>query len=163
VTYRVSVAISRADNVEADLLACATSANYVVGNALPITGAPSITGASLSSNKLVLASGASYVIEYSLQIYVATYNHYARVQWYDETNSAFVGNEAQVSQGDTKWAFRFARITRPTARALILASDFGANSTLTLYPRVTATTSSSAQTHYNNTYAPPTVKILRIS
>lgn len=165
-TYKLSVSISRANNVEADLLACATSDNYTVNNDLPITGTPSITGVSLSSNKLVLSSGASYVLEYSLQIYSSTYGIYGRVQWYNETDAVYMGNEAQISQGNAPgWGFIFTRITRPTARALILASDFGANSTLTLYPRVTASSLSSATTHFStpNIYAPPTVKILRIS
>jgi hypothetical protein len=162
-SYALSNNINRVNNVEMDVLACLTSSTYVAGGALVINGPTTVTGVSISSDKLVLSSGASYVIEYATQGYNPSVNWVGTLQWFNETLDTYVGSVVVLPVAFSGGMLLYtSRITRLVARALILASDFGANSTMTFYPRVLTVTSAGSTT-FPTGGAPPSVQVIRIT
>lgn len=141
-----------------DLLICntgAVSVNMVIGTSVT----PSITGLSLSSNKLVISSGYSWLLECHLAVYSTSTEGGYTARWYNETDAAYVGQEALCERHGSGLRYRL-RQTRKVARALILASDFGGNATMTLYPRVTAEVGAANLSLSN--YTEPCLKVVRI-
>lgn len=155
----LSANTTHCDNVATDILVCNTGA-VSVGMVIGTSVAPSMTGLSLSSNKLVISSGYSWMLECHLTVYSMSQSGGYTAQWYNETDSAYVGQEAVCARHGSGLRNEL-RQTRKVTRALILASDFGANSTLTVYPRVTAEVGV-ANLSLSATYGEPCIKIVRI-
>lgn len=146
--------VTATGNISATYHQC-NGASPSAGNDIPILSASQITGVTISSNDAVLSSGASYYIECSGVKYAR--NSVAFVQWYNQTTSAYVGQGAYwMNLPD-----RQTRVTRWVCRALILASDFGANSTMTLAPRTVSLSGGGSYTLSG--YTEPHVRILRIT
>ena len=144
-------------NVATDILVCNTGA-VSVGMNIGTSVAPSMSGLSLSSNKLVISSGYSWLLECHMTIYSTDTGSYT-AQWYNETNSVYVGQEAVCARHGSGLRNQL-RQTRKVCRALILASDFGSNSSMTVYARVTAE-SGTANLSLSATYGEPCLKIVR--
>ena len=155
----LSVNTTHCNNVATDILVCDTGA-VSVGMNIGTSVAPSISGLSLSSNKLVITSGYSWLLECHLAVYSTSASGGYTAQWYNETDAAYVGQEAICERRNTGLRDQL-RQTRKVCRALILASDFGVNSTMTLYARVTAEIGS-ASLSLSATYGEPCLKIVRI-
>lgn len=155
----LSSSTTHCDNVATDILACNTGA-VSVGMVIGTSVTPSMSGLSLSSNKLVITSGYSWLLENHLTVYSTTNDGGYTAQWYNETTSAYIGQEAVCARHNSGLRNQL-RQTRKVCRALILASDFGANSTMTVYSRVTAEVGT-CNLHLNATYGVPTLKIVRI-
>lgn len=153
-SYGVSNNVSRASNATMDLISSSVNNTYSVGAALSIDGTTTLTGVAISANKVVISSGASYLLEYSGQAYDPDLAWVGSVQWYNETLSQYIGSPMVIPVASGMF-FYTARITRLTARALITAEDFGANATMTLYPRVLSSSSSGTTiTLPGSTYLP---------
>ena len=147
-------------NVDTDILICNTG-NVSVDMVIGTSATPSISGLSISSNKLVISSGYSWLVECHLSVYRSSGGIAGYVaRWYNTTDSAYVGQEAVCTSNSSGLRYEL-RQTRKVCRALILASDFGSNSTLTVYPRVTSETGSAALS-LSSTYGEPCLKIVRI-
>jgi hypothetical protein len=157
-SYLLSSQVTSVDNVEFNHLTCpiiTASANAI----LTVSSTPTITGVTKNgSNHLVLASGASYMLEVSLGLYRSGYTN-AVVQWYNSTDSAYIGQEAVVQC--YLWYSNSARITRFVSRALILDTDI-TGASVTVYPRVKSVSSSGAALGLTN-YTHPTVRVWRIA
>lgn len=145
-------------NVASDILKCNTGA-VSVGMVIGTSVSPTMTGLSLSSNKLVITSGYSWLVECGLTVYSNTTNGSYTAQFFNETTSAYIGHEALCGRVSTGLR-GYLRQTRKVSRALILASDFGANSTMTVYARVTSETGSCALSLSG--YGEPCLKVVRI-
>lgn len=155
----LSSSATHCSNVATDILKCntgAVSVDMVIGTSVT----PSMSGLSLSSNKLVLTSGYSWLLECHLTVYSTSTSGGYTAQWYNETDSSYEGQEAVCARHGSGLRNQL-RQTRKVCRALILASDFGSNSTMTLYPRVTSETGT-ANLSLNATYGEPCLKIVRI-
>ena len=154
----LSVNTTHCSNVASDILKCNTG-GVTVGMTIGTSVTPSMSGLSLSSNKLVITSGYSWLLECHLTLYSTSTSGAYTAQWYNETDAAYVGQEAICARRNTGLRYQL-RQTRKVTRALILASDFGANSTMTIYPRVTAETGTAALSLSG--YGEPCLKIVRI-
>lgn len=155
----LSANTTHCDNVATDILVCNTGA-VSVGMVIGTSVTPSMSGLSLSSNKLVLTSGYSWLLECHLFVYSTSTSGGYVAQWYNETDASYVGQEAVCARHGNGLRNQL-RQTRKVCRALILASDFGANSTMTVYPRVTSE-AGVANLSYTSTYGEPCLKIVRI-
>jgi hypothetical protein len=155
----LSANTTHCSNVATDILVCNTGA-VSVGMNIGTSVSPSMSGLSLSSNKLVITSGYSWLLECHMTIYSTSTDGSYTARWYNETDSAYVGQEAICARYGSGLRNQL-RQTRKVCRALILASDFGANSSLTVYARVTAE-SGSANLSLSATYGEPCLKIVRI-
>ena len=127
-----------------------------VGVDVNINGTSSITGVVITNNDAVLSSGASYYLEFSGAI--SNSGDSGTVRWYNQTTSSYVGQQTILKNP----AASNTRVNRMVARCLILSSDFGSNSTMTLSPRTTAK-SGSAVYGWNGNVTPPHVRIIRIT
>lgn len=128
-----------------------------VGTDVNINGTSSITGVTITNNNVVLNSGASYYLEFSGGI--LGYNTSGTVQWYNQTTSSYIGQQTILRNPPASGT----RVNRMVARCLILSSDFGSNSTMTLSPRTTAKVGSAAY-GYDDAYSLlPHVRIIRIT
>lgn len=146
--------VTACSNVTATYHQC-NGASPSAGSDIPILGTSQISGVTISSSDAVLSSGASYYIECSGVKYAR--NSVAFVQWYNQTTSAYVGQGAYwMNLPD-----RQLRVTRWVCRALILANDFGANSTMTLAPRTVSLSGGGSYTLSG--YTEPHVRIWRIT
>lgn len=154
----LSSATTHATNVATDLLICNNQA-VTVGMVIATSVAPSIPGLSLSSNKLVLSSGYSWLLECHLAVHSSTNDGGYTAQFYNETDASYIGQEAICARHGSSLQ-NHLRQTRKVCRALILANDFGANSTMTIYPRITSETGTT-NTYLTN-YSEPCIKIVRI-
>lgn len=141
-SYALSSQITSVDNVEFNGLSCPIISNVSAGTKITITSTPTITGVSKDANNLiVLSSGASYMVEVSLALYRAdsVNSCYSVVQWYNSTDSAYIGQECVIRNLD--WFSENRRVCRYVSRALILASDFSGSS-MTIYPNTKSTNGS---------------------
>lgn len=129
-----------------------------VNNPITTSGTPTISGLSISAGKLVISSGASWYVECGLSVYSSSGN--ATIEWYNETDSAYFGQEAHIGSS-TGGIYKHLRQSRKVSRGLILSADFGANPTLTIYPRVTSITGISSWALAG--YTEPVVRVVRIS
>ena len=154
----LSANTTHCSNVVTDILVCNTGA-VSVGMNIGTSVTPSMSGLSLSSNKLVITSGYSWLLECHMTIYSTNQGSYT-AQWYNETTSAYVGQEAVCARHGSGLRYQL-RQTRKVCRALILARDFGSNSSMTVYARVTAETGT-ANLSLSATYGEPCLKIVRI-
>lgn len=146
--------VIKAGNLTATYHTC-DGTSVAVGSDITIEGISTISGVSINSGNAVLSSGASYYLEISLAIY--NYNTSATVQWYNQTTSTYVGQETVLKVSP---AYQ-TRVNRLVARCLILSSDFGSNSTMTLSAR---TTSKVGNALYEVAgYTEPHVRIIRIT
>lgn len=150
-----SSAYTHATNVSTDILTGGGTPG--VNNPITASGTPSTTGLSISSGKLVISSGYSWYIECGLAIYAS--NGQTVIQIYNETSTAYVGQEAHCGSSGGG-VHTYLRQTRKVARGLILAGDFGANSTLTVYPRVTSISGISSWALAG--YTEPIIRVMRI-
>lgn len=146
--------VTKAGNLTSTYHQCDGS-SVSVGTDVPIEGTSSITGVTITNGDAVLSSGASYYLEISGTIYNS--NTSGTVQWYNQTTSSYVGQQSiwrnRPSDG--------TRVNRMVARCLILSTDFGANSTMTLSPRTTAKSGSALYESAGATE--PHVRIIRIA
>ena len=154
----LSVNTTHCSNVATDILICNTG-NVSVDMVIGTSATPSTSGLSVSSNKLVISSGYSWLLECHLATYSTSNVGGYIARWYNETDSAYVGQEAVCIRNNSGLRYEL-RQTRKVCRALILASDFGSNSTMTVYPRVTSETGSAALALAG--YNEPCLKIVRI-
>lgn len=146
--------ITKAGNLTATYHQCDGS-SVSVGTDVTIEGTSSITGVTITNGDAVLSSGASYYLEFSGAIY--NYSSSGTVQWYNQTTSSYVGQQTILRNEPADGT----RVNRMVARCLILSSDFGANSTMTLSPRTTAKTGSALYELAG--YTEPHVRIIRIA
>lgn len=159
----LSANISKAGN----LTATTHLADYqpvVSGSDMSIQGTSSISGVAINSNgDIVLTSGASYYLECSGAA-LSTSNNGGNaggtVRWYNQTTTSYVGQQSI-------WRNRPAdgtRVNRMVVRCLILASDFGSNSTMTISLRnIVGSVYGSVKYGYNGAVTPPHVRIVRIA
>lgn len=101
-----------------------------------------LTGVSVVSGRLRLTSGASYYIEASTATFGINrpVNGVYEVALYNHTTSTEIGQRLVINLPSSSPATtdKSTRCTRWCARALVLASDFGANSTMDIELRVVA-------------------------
>jgi len=151
--------ITKSGNLSATYHTC----DYVpvtAGVDMNINGTSSISGVTITNNDAVLSSGASYYLEFSgAQLSPTFYGGTSgTVQWYNQTTSTYVGQETILRNKPADGT----RVNRMVARCLILASDFGSHTTMTLSPRTKAKTGTAAY-GYDGTVTPPHVRIIRIT
>ena len=146
--------VTKAGNLTATYHQCDGS-SVSVGTDISIEGTSSISGVSITNGDAVLSSGASYYLEISGTIY--NHNSSGTVRWYNQTTSAYVGQQSIWRNKPASGT----RVNRMVARCLILASDFGSNSTMTLSPRTTAKSGSAL--YESAGYTEPHVRIIRIA
>ena len=141
-TYRPS--ITNKLNVEATTGKTTTSSSTVTSVPVqaPFESGLTLTGVSVVSGRLRLTSGASYYIEASTTTFGINrpVNGVYEVALYNHTTSTEIGQRLVVNLPSTSPATtdKSKRCTRWCARALVLASDFGANSTMDIELRVVA-------------------------
>lgn len=160
-TYALSSQITSVDNVEFNGLSCPIISNVSAGTKITITTTPTMTGVSKSaSNELVLSSGASYMVEASLALFRAstTISCFSVVQWYNSTDSVYIGQEAVIRT--INWFSQDTRVCRFVCRALILDSDF-TGSSMTIYPNTKSTNGGGA--YGLSGFLSPSIQIWRIS
>jgi len=108
----------------------------------PFESGLTLTGVSVVSGRLRLTSGASYYIEASTSTYGINrpVNGVYEVALYNHTTSTEIGQRLVINLPSTSPATtdKSTRCTRWCARALVLAADFGANSTMDIELRVVA-------------------------
>jgi hypothetical protein len=146
--------ITKAGNLSTTYHQCDGS-SVSSGSDITIEGTSSISGVSITNGDAVLSSGASYYLEISGTIY--NYNSSGIVRWYNQTTSSYVGQQSIWRNSPASGT----RVNRMVARCLILASDFGSNSTMTLSPRTTAKSGSALYELAG--YTEPHVRIIRIT
>lgn len=156
-SYLLSSQVTRVDNVSFNQLTCSTI-TASAGADVPILSTPTLSGVSIdASNRLVLASGSSYLLEISVGLYKTTAATCV-VQWYSQTDGAYIGQDCIAKT--TSWFTNGARVTRFVARVFILASDI-TGASITLHPRVKSVSTSGATLGYSG--IPPVVRVWRIS
>jgi len=159
-TYALSSQITSVDNVEFNGLSCPIISNVSAGTKITITTTPTMTGVSKSaSNEIVLSSGASYMVEASLVLIKKNVSScFSFVQWYNSTDSVYIGQEAVIRTID--WFSQNTRVCRFVCRALILDSDF-TGSSMTIYPNTKSTNGGGA--YGLSGFLSPSIQIWRIS
>jgi len=141
-SYRPS--ITNKVNVEATTGKTTLSNTYVtsVPTQAEFETGLTLTGVSVVSGRLRLTSGASYYIEASTATYGISrpVNGVYEVALYNHTTSTEIGQRLIINLPSTSPATtdKSPRCTRWCARALVLASDFGVNSTMDIELRVVA-------------------------
>ena len=158
-TYALSSQITSVDNVEFNGLSCPIIGSVSAGTKITITTTPTMTGVSKSANnEIVLSSGASYMVEASLVLFKAGASCFSVVQWYNATDSVYIGQESVIRNLD--WFNANTRVCRFVCRALILASDF-TGATMTIYPNTKSTNGGGA--YGLSGFLSPSVQVWRIS
>ena len=150
--------LTHASNVETDILTA--SGTPGVGNYLITSSTPTISEIALNSGKLELDSGFSWLLECHLSIYSSS-NCTAGIQFYNDTTTSYVGQIAYVGR-NASGVETILRQSRKVSRALILASDFGANSTMVIAPKVVSISGSISAWNLAG-YTNPVLKIVKIS
>jgi hypothetical protein len=108
---------------------------------------------SVVSGRLRITSGCSYYLEAALGVLALNRpaNALLDVAWYNTTTSTEIGSRLYARVGSDQTVGTASRSSRWAARALILASDFGANSTMDIELRAVACSPLST-TWYANVY-----------
>lgn len=151
-SYRPS--ITNKVNIEATSLKTVHNASGVstVPEQIAFEAGVTLTGVSVVSGRFRLTSGASYYIEASSP--VIGINRPASGVFesalYNTTTSAEIGQRFVINLPSTQRTDLSPRSTRWAARALILASDFGANSTMDIEFRVVACSPATGTVWYSS-------------
>jgi len=104
----------------ASIIKADTPTSAAVGGRFTLSG--SINGsASITSNRLTLPTGSSYYLEGSILVQNSSTNGAITWQWYDNTNSAYIGSEGFMNFATSFGAV--ARTSRRVSCALVLDSD----------------------------------------
>jgi hypothetical protein len=95
---------------------------------------------SVVSGRLRLTSGCNYYLEAAVAALAINRpaNAYLDVAWYNTTTSTEIGSRLYARVGSNQTIGTASRSARWAARALILASDFGANPTMDIELRAVA-------------------------
>ena len=142
-TYRPIIRF-KIDNVDTALSKCVHSTNKVtsVPTQIFIDPAMSMTGLSIVNGRFRISAGASYYIEASTVFLGLNRpsNGVFEAALYNTTTSSEIGQRlvCNLPSGSSARTDLSPRATRWCARALILASDFGANTTMDIEFRVVA-------------------------
>jgi hypothetical protein len=123
-------------NVTASLIKAGSASSASVGGYFLLSGTMN-GSASISSGRLVLPAGSSYYLEVSPN-FRAVNNGEISWQWYDVTNSQWIGGSAYVSF-DTDLGYAYLQ-GRRVACALVLSSDI-TGASITVEPRIKTLTS----------------------
>jgi hypothetical protein len=104
----------------ASIIKADTPTSAAVGGRFKLSG--SVNGsASITSNRLTLPTGSSYYLEGSVLVQNSSKNGAITWQWYDNTNSAYIGSEGFMNFATSFGAV--ARVSRRVSCALVLDSD----------------------------------------
>ena len=107
-------------SIEASILKAGTPASAAVNGRFSLSG--TVNGqASISSDRLTLPTGRSYYLEGSILVQNSNRNGAITWQWYDNTNSQYLGAEGFMNLATSYGAV--TRTSRRVASALILSSD----------------------------------------
>ena len=107
-------------NIRADIIKAGTPTATAVNGRFTLSG--TINGrASIVSDRLRLSAGSSYHLEGSVLVQNSNRNGAITWQWYDNTNSTYIGSEGFMNLVTSLGAV--ARVSRRVAYALVLDSD----------------------------------------
>ena len=107
-------------NIRADIIKAGTPTAEAVNGRFTLSG--TINGrASIVSDRLRLSAGSSYHLEGSVLVQNSNRNGAITWQWYDNTNSTYIGSEGFMNLVTSLGAV--ARVSRRVACALVLDSD----------------------------------------
>jgi hypothetical protein len=117
--------ISSDSSVTASIIKAGTPTSVAVGGRFSLSG--TLNGsASISSDRITLSPTSSYYLEGSVLVQNTSGGKGAITwQWYDNTNSVYLGAEGYMNLVTSFGAT--ARISRRVASALILSSDMSAS------------------------------------
>ena len=126
-----------------DLLSSGDPSSFAAGQAIPCTGTPSATGATVSSGQITIYSGSHWRIEYSPCFTGSQFE----IQLYNFTDSSYIGQSC-VSTSTGSYP---ERKCRQSACALILNSEISTSmviearivSLVSMGSRITATVNKS--------------------
>ena len=106
----------------ADVIKAGTPTSTAVNGRFSLSG--TITGSSsISNNQLTLPSGSSYSLEGSVLVRCANTNGAVEWQWYDVTNSQYIGASGFMNLATSFGAV--ARVARRVAHAFVPSSEAG--------------------------------------
>jgi len=107
-------------NIKADIIKAGTPTSAAQNGRFSLSG--TINGAaSIVSDRLRLPAGSSYHLEGSILVQQTAKNGAITWQWYDNTNSTYIGSEGYMNLATSFGAV--ARVSRRVACALVLDSD----------------------------------------
>lgn len=106
--------------IDASIIKAGTPTSAAVNGRFSLSG--TLYGsASISSDRLTLPTGSSYYLEGSILVQNSSTNGAITWQWYDNTNSAYIGSEGYMNFATSFGAV--ARVSRRVACALVLDAD----------------------------------------
>jgi len=133
---------------------------FSLPHTMSIDAAFTLTGVSVVSGALRLTAGASYLLEGSIPCVGINHPPSGVLEWawYNLTTSSEIGQRCIGNLGTSGAKDTSLRCTRWQARALILASDFGANPTMDIQPRVVACSPLNGDWYADTWNIPPTTQ-----
>lgn len=106
--------------IKADIIKAGTPTSSAANGRFSLSG--TINGsASIVSDRLRLSTGSSYYLEGSVLVQQTARDGAITWQWYDNTNSTYIGSEGFMNLATSFGAV--ARVSRRVACALVLDSD----------------------------------------